>query len=76
MGEKNNMNTTLLENEGMMSSSEVAKMLNVHINTIRRWSSSGFMDCYRIGPRQDRRFSQQNILAFLNKSEELQRERV
>ncbi len=45
----------------MMSSSRVAKMLSVHINTVRRWSDRGILKGYRIGPRGDRRFAQQDI---------------
>jgi excisionase family DNA binding protein len=51
--------------ETMLTASELAHLLNVHINTVRRWSNRGILKVYRIGPRGDRRFSQENIDSFL-----------
>jgi excisionase family DNA binding protein len=42
-----------------------AKFLNVHINTVRRWSDQGIIKTYRIGPRGDRRFAREDVMAFL-----------
>lgn len=44
---------------------EVARLLNVHVNTARRWSDSGVIKAYRIGPRGDRRFSREDVTAML-----------
>ncbi len=44
---------------------EVASYLNIHVNTVRRWSDFGILEAYRIGPRRDRRFRREDILAFL-----------
>ena len=44
---------------------EVAHFLNIHVNTVRRWSDMGVLKAYRIGPRGDRRFRRQDILTFL-----------
>jgi excisionase family DNA binding protein len=49
----------------MMTTSGVAKMLHVHINTVRRWSNQGILKPYRIGPRGDRRFVRDDITQFL-----------
>ena len=49
----------------MLTASEVARLLNVHINTLRRWSNQGIIKTYRIGPRRDRRFYRDDIDAFL-----------
>ena len=49
----------------MLKTSEVAHLLNVHINTVRRWSNRGTIRAYRIGPRGDRRFQKQDITNFL-----------
>ncbi len=49
----------------MLTTSEVAHQLNVHINTIRRWSNRGIIRAYRIGPRGDRRFRGQDITHVL-----------
>jgi excisionase family DNA binding protein len=53
------------ESENMLTSSELANLLNVHINTVRRWSDSGLLQSYRIGPRGDRRFRRGDIDMFL-----------
>ena len=51
--------------EPMLTTSEVAAILNVHINTVRRWSNQGVIKAYRIGSRGDRRFKKEDILTFL-----------
>jgi len=53
----------------MLTTSDVARLLNVHINTLRRWSNKGIIRMYRIGPRGDRRFRREDIASFLTKSE-------
>ena len=49
----------------MLTTSDVAHLLNVHINTVRRWSNQGILKSYRIGSRGDRRFRQDDIDGFL-----------
>ncbi len=49
----------------MLRTSEAAHLLNVHINTVRRWSNQGIIKAYRIGPRGDRRFRTEDIAGFL-----------
>ncbi|MDV2989702.1 MAG: helix-turn-helix domain-containing protein [Dehalogenimonas sp.] len=49
----------------MLTTSEVAVVLNVHINTVRRWSNQGTLKSYQLGPRGDRRFRREDIDAFL-----------
>ena len=56
----------LSTNKEMFTATEVAHLLNVHINTIRRWSNQGVLKTYRIGPRGDRRFSKDDLENFLN----------
>ena len=50
---------------GMLTISEVAQLLNVHNNTVRRWSNQGVLKSYRIGSRGDRRFRQEDVSNFL-----------
>lgn len=50
----------------MLTISDVAYFLNVHINTVRRWSNQGILKAYRIGSRGDRRFRQEDITRFLS----------
>lgn len=53
--------------EPMLTSSEVARILSVHINTVRRWSNQGVLKSYRIGSRGDRRFRKKDIDDFFSK---------
>ena len=50
----------------MLTTSEVAKILSVHINTVRRWSNQGILKSYRIGSRGDRRFRMEDIDNFFS----------
>jgi len=45
----------------LLTPAQAAEFLNVHINTIRRWSNNGILETYRIGPRGDRRLRRQDI---------------
>ena len=51
----------------MLTTSDVARILNVHINTVRRWSNQGVLKSYRIGSRGDRRFRKEDIDNFFSK---------
>jgi len=55
--------------EYYLTASELARLLNVHINTVRRWSDRGLLKAHRFGPRGDRRFSKENVASFLAESE-------
>ncbi len=55
----------------MLTASDVAQFLNVHINTVRRWSNQGILKAYRIGSRGDRRFRQGDIADFLAQGSKL-----
>ena len=52
----------------MLMPGEVACMLGVHVNTVRRWANRGILEAYSIGPRGDRRFRQRDIESFLVKN--------
>ena len=51
--------------ESMLTITEVSLLLNVHPNTLRRWSDNGIIKVYRIGLRGDRRFKQDDVNSFL-----------
>lgn len=52
-------------NSEMLTTSDVARLLNIHVNTVRRWSNQRIMKAYRIGPRGDRRFRREDMLTSL-----------
>jgi len=49
----------------MLTVQEVARLLHIHPNTLRRWSNRGLIKAYRITPRGDRRYRREEILDFL-----------
>jgi len=51
--------------DGMLTGREVAQLLNLHINTVRRWSNLGRLKTYRINSRGDRRFRREDVVAIL-----------
>ncbi len=44
-----------------LTTSIVASLLNLHINTVRPWSNKGILPAWRIGSRHDRRFNREDI---------------
>lgn len=48
----------------MLTVQEVAKILYVHENTVRRWSNLGVIRAFRISHRGDRRFRRDDIYRF------------
>jgi len=50
----------------MLTIQDVARLLNIHVNTARRWSDQGIIKSYRITRRGDRRFKQEDIAHFLS----------
>ena len=51
--------------DDMLTVGEVARLLHVHPNTLRRWSNRGRIKSYRINPRGDRRYRLRDIEGFL-----------
>ncbi len=49
----------------MLTVREVARLLHIHSNTVRRWSNRGRIRAFRITPRGDRRFRREDIARFL-----------
>ena len=48
--------------QGLLKISEVAKLLNVHPNTLRKWDKKGILKAVRFGERRDRRYKKEDIL--------------
>ena len=55
--------------ERPLSTGDVARLLNIHTNTVRRWCRSGMLKSYRVGPRGDRRFVRSDVVRLLQESE-------
>jgi excisionase family DNA binding protein len=51
----------------IMTSSEVAKFLKVHLGSVRRWTRTGELKGYRLGERGDWRYLRRDVLDFLFK---------
>ena len=52
-------------NGKMLTVTEVAHLLGVHMNSVRRWADIGLLPSYRIGLRGNRRFRPDEISSFL-----------
>lgn len=52
----------------MLTTTEVAKLLRVHPNTVRQWANKRLLHAYRLGTRGDRRFKRQNVESFLKQN--------
>ena len=59
-----------LPSKVMLTSSEVARLLRLHPNTVRRWSNQGILESHRISSRGDRRFRQEDVDGLLKKERE------
>ena len=53
------------KNSRMLTTTEVAHLLHVHSNTVRRWANEGLLPVYRLGTRGDRRFKPEEVEAFI-----------
>lgn len=51
--------------DSLLKVTEVAKLLRVHPNTVRSWTSLGVLPCYRVGPRKDRRIPADAVKTLL-----------
>lgn len=54
----------------MLTISDVARLLHVHQNSVRRWANAGLLRCYRVGIRGDRRFKADEVNQFLESAVE------
>ena len=57
---------TDLHPKAMLRAGDVASLLGVHINTVRRWSNEGVLRAFRVGLRRERRFRREDVDAFLS----------
>lgn len=59
-------NTTNKEKE-LLTINEVAKILDVHPETLRRWDNEGKLKAVRVGERGHRKYKKSEIQALLSK---------
>ncbi len=52
----------------MLTASEVAEMLHLHVNTVKRLGDRGELPFYRVCKRGDRRFRLEDVMTFLDKN--------
>jgi excisionase family DNA binding protein len=67
MGRAGN-NKKVAPDDQMLTISEASKLLNLHMNTLRRWSNQSMLPCYRMGARSDRRYRRGDLIDFRRKS--------
>ena len=49
----------------IMTTSEVADFLKIHVGSVRKWSRTGKLKGYRLGDRGDWRYLRVDVIAFL-----------
>ena len=52
----------------MLTASEVAAMLHLHVNTVKRLGDRGELPFYRVCKRGDRRFRLEDVMSFLDRN--------
>jgi excisionase family DNA binding protein len=52
----------------MLTASEVASLLHLHVNTVKRLGDRGELPFYRVCKRGDRRFRLDDVMQFLAKN--------
>jgi len=55
--------------EKLLKIKEAAEFLNVSEMSLRRWTNSGKLKCYRVGGKNERRFTRQELENFLGPNE-------
>ncbi len=55
----------MTEQKRFLSIGEAAEFLNVSEISLRRWTNSGKLRCFRVGGRNERRFLVEDLLAFM-----------
>jgi excisionase family DNA binding protein len=55
----------MLEQQRFLTISEAAEFLHVSEISLRRWTNSGKLRCFRVGGRNERRFLVEDLIAFM-----------
>jgi len=54
-----------MEKQRFLTITEAAEFLQVSETSLRRWTNSGKLRCFRVGGRSERRFLKEDLLAFM-----------
>ena len=52
----------------LLTAAEVAEMLHLHVNTVKRLGDRGELPFYRVCKRGDRRFRLDDVMKFLSQN--------
>jgi transcriptional repressor of dcmA and dcmR len=55
----------MLDHYGLLDIKQAAALLQVSETSLRRWTNSGLLPCFRVGGRRERRFRRADLLAFV-----------
>ncbi|MFN8456205.1 MAG: MEDS domain-containing protein [Anaerolineae bacterium] len=55
----------MTDNKEFLTITEAADFLQVSETSLRRWTNSGKLRCYRVGGRRERRFLKEDLVAFV-----------
>lgn len=61
----------MADNERLLTVKDAAEFLNVSEVSIRRWTDSGKLECYRIGEKGVRRFLKSQLDKYLEKHKQI-----
>ncbi len=59
------MNTTSENSTKLIGIDEVARILKVHKETLRRWDNAGRLCAVRVGSRRDRKYHASDVIKAL-----------
>jgi len=62
------MASMALNMDRMLTATEVAEMLHLHVNTVKRLGDRGELPFYRVCKRGDRRFRAEDVQRFLEEN--------
>jgi excisionase family DNA binding protein len=52
----------------LLTATEVAEMLHIHVNTVKRLGDRGELPFFRVCRRGDRRFRLEDVMTFLSRN--------
>ena len=57
------------QDKEVLKVADVAKLLGLHVNTVRQWTDRGLIKAFRLGNRRDRRYHRAEIVRFIKERE-------